>query len=84
MPNDDTDHDLLSEHGIEDLYSPEYLEACAGPGARDERLRELKRRIALDKYRVEPDRLADELLQRLADVPDECFTRDPDRGDLDD
>lgn len=48
----------------ESLYSPEYLRECASGDARKERLDELKRRIQHGAYRVEAERVADELLQR--------------------
>ena len=71
----DYDSDLDSELGdgfseaasIEELeaaYSPEYLAECADGEARQERLEELKRRIALDAYNVDSDRLAEELLAK--------------------
>lgn len=46
------------------LYSPEYLRDCADDQARNERLEELKRRIAQDAYDVDPDRIAEEMLTR--------------------
>jgi anti-sigma28 factor (negative regulator of flagellin synthesis) len=64
--DDDRDGDavelLIEELG--DAYSPEYLRDCADDEARAERLEELKRRIALDAYRVDTDRIAEELLER--------------------
>jgi anti-sigma28 factor (negative regulator of flagellin synthesis) len=54
---------------LEALYSPEYLRECASGEAREERLSELRRRIACGAYRVDPDSLAAEILRRgtLAD-----------------
>jgi len=49
---------------LEELYSPEYLRDCASGHARRERLEEIKRRIDSCAYRVDPDRLAEELLLR--------------------
>ena len=49
---------------LESAYSPEYLAECADDQARQERLEELKRRIALDAYKVDSDRLAEELLAK--------------------
>jgi len=49
---------------LEDLYSPEYLRDCASGSSRRERLEEIKRRIDSCAYRVDPDRLAEELLLR--------------------
>ncbi len=49
---------------LEELYSPEYLRACASGSARRERLEEIKRRIDACAYRVDPDRIAEELLLR--------------------
>jgi anti-sigma28 factor (negative regulator of flagellin synthesis) len=48
----------------ESLYSPEYLKECASGEARQERLEELKRRIALGAYRVNADWVAEEILQK--------------------
>lgn len=48
----------------ESLYSPEYLRECASGDARQERLEELKRRIKQGAYRVEAERVADEMLLR--------------------
>jgi anti-sigma28 factor (negative regulator of flagellin synthesis) len=49
---------------LEALYSPEYLQECADPEARNERIAELKRRIEADAYKVDADRIAEELLLR--------------------
>ncbi len=49
---------------LESVYSADYLRECADEEAREERLEELKRRIALDAYKVDPDRIAEELLSR--------------------
>ena len=43
---------------IESVYSPEYLRECASGDAREKRLEELKRRIELGAYRVDPDWVA--------------------------
>ena len=71
----DQDPDVESELGdgfsqadsleeLEAAYSPEYLAECADDEARQERLEELKRRIALDAYNIDSDRLAEELLAK--------------------
>jgi anti-sigma28 factor (negative regulator of flagellin synthesis) len=49
---------------LEELYSPEYLRECADAEARQERIAELKRRIEADAYKVDSDRIAEELLLR--------------------
>jgi anti-sigma28 factor (negative regulator of flagellin synthesis) len=46
----------------ESLYSPEYLMDCADDEARQERLEELKRRIELGAYRIDPDWIAEHML----------------------
>jgi anti-sigma28 factor (negative regulator of flagellin synthesis) len=64
-PDPTEDRDEREEPGgLESIYSPEYLRDCADDDARRERLEELKRRIALDAYVIDPDRLAEELLLR--------------------
>jgi len=61
--NDLVDHDLAPEdEELESLYSPDYLMDCADDEARQERLEELKRRIALDMYEVDAERIAEGLL----------------------
>ena len=49
---------------LEALYSEEYLGDCASGEARAERLEELKRRIKLGAYKVDPDWVAEHLLDR--------------------
>ena len=49
---------------LEALYSPEYLRECSDDEARQERIAELKRRIQADAYKVDADRIAEELLLR--------------------
>jgi len=56
--------DLDEEAGIQDAYSIEYLEECADGNAREERLQELKRRIAAGAYRIDANWVAEELLSR--------------------
>ena len=46
------------------VYGLEYLRECASGDARAERLAELRRRISHGAYRVDPDRLASEILRR--------------------
>ena len=69
VPNghDGHEHDdvefVTEADDLEALYSPEYLRACAEGNAREERLQELRRRIALGAYRIDPERVAEELLR---------------------
>jgi anti-sigma28 factor (negative regulator of flagellin synthesis) len=56
--------DLCEETSLEALYSPEYLRECSDEQARKERIAELKRRIQADAYKVDADRIAEELLLR--------------------
>jgi anti-sigma28 factor (negative regulator of flagellin synthesis) len=57
------DYDLPPEdEELEALYSPDYLMDCADDEARQERLEELKRRIAHDMYEVDAERIAEGLL----------------------
>ncbi len=61
----DRDLDSVEDLGeLESLYSPDYLVECADDQARAERLEELKRRIAQDAYKVDADRIAEEILSR--------------------
>ena len=48
-----------------ELYSPDYLLDCADEEARSERLAELKRRIALGAYDIDPDSVALHMLGRV-------------------
>ncbi|MFQ5697306.1 MAG: flagellar biosynthesis anti-sigma factor FlgM [Myxococcota bacterium] len=59
---DGRDSELYTE--AEEAYSPEYLSALADGDARRERLEELRRRIECKAYRVQSDRIAEELLER--------------------
>jgi len=47
------------------VYSVEYLAEAAGGEARQERLAELKRRIALGAYKPDPDAIAEGMLSRV-------------------
>jgi anti-sigma28 factor (negative regulator of flagellin synthesis) len=60
---------LENPEAIDALYSPQYLRQCSGPNERLERIAELKRRIESHAYRIDCDRIAEELLGRgdLAD-----------------
>jgi hypothetical protein len=58
------DLDLIPEAGLDALYGPEYLAACADPEARRERLQELRRRIRAGAYRIDADGIAREILER--------------------
>ncbi len=50
---------------VESLYSPEYLKDCADEEARSERLAELKRRIELGAYKIDPDSVALHMVSRV-------------------
>ncbi len=64
-PKEVLDHDLVDDtDDLDSLYSAEYLDACADDEAREERLEELKRRIAQQAYSIDPQRIAEELLLR--------------------
>jgi anti-sigma28 factor (negative regulator of flagellin synthesis) len=61
------------------VYSVEYLAEAAGGDARQERLAELKRRIALGAYKPDPDAIAEGMLSRVnladrsePDCDDDC------------
>ena len=56
--------DLHSEEESLELYSVEYLQECASGSARDERLAELRRRILHGAYRIDAERIAEEMLRR--------------------
>ncbi len=56
--------DLIPDGELEALYGPGYLADCADPEARQERLAELKRRIKAGAYRIDAERIAEELLER--------------------
>jgi len=51
--------------GVSAVYSVEYLAEAAGGDARQERLAELKRRIALGAYKPDPDAIAEGMLSRV-------------------
>ena len=57
--------DLIPPVEVEDLYSPEYLKDCADEEARQGRLEELKRRIELGAYKVDPDSVALHMMGRV-------------------
>ena len=61
---EDSASDPFEETALEALYSPDYLRECADSEARQERIAELKRRIEADAYKVDADRIAEELLLR--------------------
>ncbi len=57
---------------VSDVYSVEYLAEAAGGSAREERLAELKRRIALGAYKPDPDAIAEGMIARVGRAePDE-------------
>ena len=57
---------------VEEVYSVEYLAQAAGGDAREERLAELKRRIALGAYKPDPASIAEGMMARVGrDEPDE-------------
>jgi anti-sigma28 factor (negative regulator of flagellin synthesis) len=58
VPTDEAD-------AAESLYSPEYLKDCADEEARSERLAELKRRIELGAYKIDPDSVALHMVGRV-------------------
>ncbi len=60
-----TPADLIQPDEVEDLYSPEYLKDCADDEARQERLEELKRRIDLGAYKIDPDSVALHMMGRV-------------------
>ncbi len=62
----DSTAQVESVESTESQYSPEYLSEVASGDARQKRLDELKRRIELGAYRIDPDWVAEELLQRGA------------------
>ncbi len=59
------------------VYSVEYLAEAASGDARQERLAELKRRIALGAYKPDPDAIAEGMLSRV----NLSERSDPDRDD---
>jgi anti-sigma28 factor (negative regulator of flagellin synthesis) len=65
---------------VAEVYSVEYLAEAAGGDAREERLAELKRRIALGAYKPDPDAIAEGMLARV-NMAEE---RDSDAEDLED
>jgi anti-sigma28 factor (negative regulator of flagellin synthesis) len=50
---------------MSEVYSVEYLAEAASGDARQERLAELKRRIALGAYKPDPDAIAEGMLSRV-------------------
>ena len=50
---------------VSEVYSVEYLAEVSGGDARQERLAELKRRIALGAYKPDPDAIAEGMLSRV-------------------
>lgn len=59
------DRDKATETDAAEAYSVEYLAEVAGGSAREERLAELKRRIALGAYKPDPDAIAEGMLSRV-------------------
>jgi anti-sigma28 factor (negative regulator of flagellin synthesis) len=55
----------------EDAYDPEYLRDVASGDARQERLAELKRRIALGAYHPDPTSIAEGMLSRTDELPED-------------
>ena len=55
----------------EDAYSVDYLRDVADGDAREERLAELRRRIQLGAYHVDPNWIADHFLSRDQNDPPE-------------
>jgi anti-sigma28 factor (negative regulator of flagellin synthesis) len=60
----ENEFDDESVEKLEALYPPEYLRDCADGEAREERLQELRRRIEMNLYDVDSNRIADGLLSR--------------------
>ena len=52
----------------EDAYDPEYLRDVADGDARQQRLEELKRRIALGAYKPDPRSIAEGMLSRASEA----------------
>ena len=61
---------------VAEAYSVEYLADAASGDAREERLAELKRRIALGAYKPDPDAIAEGMIARVG-------LRDENRDDED-
>ena len=61
MAKDRKDKDLE----LGEVYSVEYLAEAASGDAREERLAELKRRIALGAYKPDPDAIAEGMIARV-------------------
>ena len=55
----------------EEAYDPEYLREVASGEARQERLAELKRRIELGAYHPDPTSIAEGMLSRVNDPPED-------------
>jgi anti-sigma28 factor (negative regulator of flagellin synthesis) len=66
---------------MSEVYSVEYLAEAASGSAREERLAELKRRIALGAYKPDPDAIAEGMLARV-EIADRSGD-DPDSEDSD-
>jgi len=66
-----------------EAYSVEYLAEVSGGNARQERLAELKRRIALGAYKPDPDAIAEGMLSRvnMAERGADCEDSDSDEED---
>ena len=60
----------------EDAYDPEYLRDVADGDARQQRLEELKRRIALGAYNPDPRSIAEGMLSRAGE-PEPREEREP-------
>jgi len=61
MAKERKDNDL----DVAEVYSVEYLAEAASGDAREERLAELKRRIALGAYKPDPDAIAEGMIARV-------------------
>jgi anti-sigma28 factor (negative regulator of flagellin synthesis) len=66
---------------VSEVYSVEYLAEAASGDARQERLEELKRRIALGAYKPDPDAIAEGMLSRVNLSAKASSERDPDADD---
>ena len=63
-PHRDPQDPCAGAEDLEELYGMEYLRECASGSAREERLAELRRRIAHGAYHVDSQVVAEEMLLR--------------------
>jgi hypothetical protein len=65
----------------EEAYDPEYLREVASGEARQERLAELKRRIELGAYHPDPTSIAEGMLSRTEELPEDPLEDAPNEQD---